>query len=69
MYVIHCPICRKRVEFARRKDAPFRPFCCERCKQVDLGRWLTEEYRVSQPLDPSSDSPPSDDETPGRGGS
>jgi hypothetical protein len=56
MFVIHCPICRKRVEFARREDAPFRPFCCERCKQVDLGRWLTEEYRVSNPLDPADNA-------------
>jgi hypothetical protein len=38
-----CPTCGKPVE---RKDNPFRPFCSERCKMVDLGRWVNEEYRV-----------------------
>jgi len=27
------------------------PFCSPRCKQVDLGRWINEEYRISRPLD------------------
>lgn len=38
-----CPTCGKPAE---RKDNPFRPFCSERCKMVDLGRWVNEEYRV-----------------------
>ncbi|MBA3256079.1 MAG: DNA gyrase inhibitor YacG [Pyrinomonadaceae bacterium] len=38
-----CPTCGKPVE---RKENPFRPFCSERCKMVDLGRWVNEEYRV-----------------------
>jgi len=25
---------------------PFRPFCSERCKLIDLGAWATEQYRV-----------------------
>ena len=25
---------------------PFRPFCSERCKLLDLGKWLNEEYRI-----------------------
>jgi endogenous inhibitor of DNA gyrase (YacG/DUF329 family) len=24
----------------------WRPFCSERCKLADLGRWLSEDYRV-----------------------
>jgi len=28
------------------KDNPAYPFCSERCRLVDLGRWLGEEYRV-----------------------
>ena len=31
---------------------PLGPFCCNRCKLVDLGKWLGEEYRVSEPLRP-----------------
>ena len=58
-----CPTCGKPVE---RKDNPFRPFCSERCKMVDLGRWVNGEYRVpgkpiptesSDAIHPSKDSP------------
>lgn len=35
-----CPICGKRVQLA------YRPFCCRRCADVDLGRWLTGVYAV-----------------------
>lgn len=35
-----CPICGK-------PTAPdYRPFCSRRCADVDLGRWLTEGYRI-----------------------
>lgn len=46
-----CPICDKSV--AQRPDNPFFPFCSERCKMIDLGRWLGEEYRVSVPEAPT----------------
>jgi uncharacterized protein len=36
-----CVYCRKRPA-----DPAWRPFCSERCKMADLGRWLGEEYRV-----------------------
>jgi len=39
-----CPTCRR--EAAPRRDNAFFPFCSERCKLVDLGRWLRGEYRV-----------------------
>ncbi len=38
-----CPICRKPVEW---KENPFRPFCSERCKLLDFGRWVSDEYSV-----------------------
>jgi endogenous inhibitor of DNA gyrase (YacG/DUF329 family) len=28
-------------------DAPFFPFCCERCQLLDLGAWAEEKYRVA----------------------
>lgn len=43
-----CPICGKPQEEA------YRPFCSRRCKQVDLGRWLGERYRL--PSDEAPDS-------------
>ncbi len=38
-----CPTCSKQVDW---QDNPFRPFCSERCKLLDLGKWVSEEYRV-----------------------
>ena len=35
-----CPICGRPAELA------YRPFCSNRCADVDLGRWLGEEYRI-----------------------
>ena len=40
-----CPICHKPTAPA------YRPFCSKRCADVDLGRWLTESYRV--PAEPA----------------
>jgi endogenous inhibitor of DNA gyrase (YacG/DUF329 family) len=31
---------------------PLGPFCSDRCKLIDLGKWLGEEYKVSEPLRP-----------------
>ena len=38
-----CPNCSKPAEW---KDNPNRPFCSERCKLLDFGRWANEEYGV-----------------------
>jgi endogenous inhibitor of DNA gyrase (YacG/DUF329 family) len=40
---IRCPICRKVTTW---QENPWRPFCSERCKLVDLGKWASEEYRI-----------------------
>lgn len=45
-----CPICKKAL--AETTRAP-RPFCSARCRTVDLGRWLNEEYRVPVEDDPN----------------
>ena len=39
-----CPVCKKPA--ATRAQNPSFPFCSPRCRAVDLGRWLGEEYRV-----------------------
>jgi len=43
---MRCPICRQQA-FA--KGNPFRPFCSERCKLIDLNNWLAGRYRISMP--------------------
>ena len=52
MPTFDCPTCRKTLTVASKEDAPFRPFCCERCKMVDLGRWLDGTYCISEPATP-----------------
>lgn len=42
--IVNCPTCQKAVEWS--DENPFRPFCSERCKLIDLGAWANEEYRV-----------------------
>lgn len=44
--VVACPQCGKEVVWS--SDSPYRPFCSERCKLVDLGQWATENYRIPQ---------------------
>ncbi len=52
-----CPVCGRPVELRT-----YRPFCSARCKQVDLGRWLGEVYRVPAPPDDTNGAEPHDDE-------
>ncbi len=40
---VRCPTCKKLTTW---KENPWRPFCSEKCKLLDLGRWASEEYRV-----------------------
>jgi len=53
-----CPICGKAVDLA------YRPFCSRRCADVDLGRWLTESYRIPAKGDEAEDAAEDDPETP-----
>ena len=41
---VACPICRKQVEWTT--DSPWRPFCSERCRLVDLAAWASGSYRI-----------------------
>jgi len=45
--IVTCPHCGKEHQWDTNNR--FRPFCCERCKLIDLGKWANEEYRVGQP--------------------
>jgi endogenous inhibitor of DNA gyrase (YacG/DUF329 family) len=49
-----CPICKKPVdEPAADEPRPrFFPFCSERCKLIDLGRWLGGKYQVPVEMTP-----------------
>lgn len=51
-----CAICGKQVTFSGPLPALY-PFCCERCKLIDLGRWFNEQYSIDRDLTPD-DVPP-----------
>ena len=57
---IHCPICKKDVALA----SPDFPFCSERCRLIDLGKWASEDYKISEPAQPGAglSENPEDDE-------
>jgi endogenous inhibitor of DNA gyrase (YacG/DUF329 family) len=40
---IICPICKKKSTW---EENPWRPFSSERCKLIDLGKWVSEEYKI-----------------------
>lgn len=43
--MVSCPYCHKRIVYSSAN--PFRPFCSERCKMLDLGAWANEERTVA----------------------
>ena len=42
-----CPICGEQVE----ESADSYPFCSDRCRTIDLGRWADGSYVISRPLE------------------
>ena len=55
---VRCPTCGTSAPWSR--DNPWRPFCSERCRLIDLGAWASESYRV-----PVVENDPVDDAWPG----
>ena len=41
---VRCPQCGGDSLWS--PDNPWRPFCSERCKQIDLGAWASDAYRI-----------------------
>ena len=50
--IVRCPACSGDSIYA--PSNPYRPFCSERCKNMDLGAWASESFRVTD------ESPPDD---------
>jgi hypothetical protein len=59
---LRCPICKKLV----RSTDPEFPFCSQRCRTIDLGKWASGAYVISSPLKDADeairDSTPEDSE-------
>jgi len=53
---VKCPQCGRMAPYA---GNPWRPFCSERCKLIDLGQWAEGGYAI-----PSDDVPGGQDDEP-----
>lgn len=42
---VSCPTCGRRTPWD--PENRWRPFCCERCKLIDLGQWADESHRIA----------------------
>ena len=42
--VVDCPACGRKVPYTTSNS--WRPFCSQRCKNLDLGAWASESFRV-----------------------
>jgi endogenous inhibitor of DNA gyrase (YacG/DUF329 family) len=51
---LRCPICKKPV---KNTDADF-PFCSERCRQIDLGKWASGAYVIVSPVTDADETVP-----------
>jgi hypothetical protein len=44
--LVPCPRCGARTEYSPANK--WRPFCSERCRLIDLGKWAADEYRLPE---------------------
>lgn len=59
MAIVKCPTCGVPVEWNAANR--FRPFCSERCKNIDLGAWASERYAIEGGApEPAPDAPRDD---------
>lgn len=56
---VTCPHCGRPVIWG--DASPFRPFCSERCRLIDLGGWLEETYRIANDTNGPIEDPPASD--------
>ncbi len=52
---MRCPVCNREFD---NSTSPALPFCSERCRTIDLGRWLGEAYGLPVAPDPEADELP-----------
>lgn len=48
--IVRCPSCEGDSVYA--PTNPYRPFCSERCRSIDLGAWASESFRVPDETPP-----------------
>jgi len=55
---VRCRTCGKVTVRSAGDEAPHFPFCSERCKLLDLGKWLDGAHRIQEPLEPGGGDVP-----------
>ena len=55
MALVFCPTCGQQIDS---EETEAMPFCSERCRLIDLGRWLKEEHRL--PVEPEDEGDEAD---------
>jgi endogenous inhibitor of DNA gyrase (YacG/DUF329 family) len=49
---LRCPICKK----AMKSSDPDFPFCSDRCRTIDLGKWASGAYVIPSPVGDADES-------------
>ena len=52
--IVKCPTCRRRVAWS--EESPYRPFCSDRCRLIDLGAWFAEQHKIPDDSDSGDES-------------
>ena len=60
---VKCPTCQRELDW---ESAPFRPFCSERCRLIDLGAWLSGQRAIPGDSAPPEESSVTEEELPKR---
>jgi endogenous inhibitor of DNA gyrase (YacG/DUF329 family) len=61
---MRCPVCKREFDKATSNALPF---CSERCRTIDMGRWLGEAYHLPVVPDPEADEKLEPDAAEGNG--
>jgi hypothetical protein len=43
--IVQCPNCKTSIEWSDKH--PHRPFCSQRCQQIDFGDWAKESFAIA----------------------
>jgi endogenous inhibitor of DNA gyrase (YacG/DUF329 family) len=53
---VPCPTCKRAIIWS--EEYPWRPFCSERCRLVDLGAWLANAHAIpGEPVEATAHDP------------
>ena len=61
--LVKCPTCQRDLDW---ENAPFRPFCSERCRLIDLGAWLSGQRSIPGESVPPPENPVTEERPPKR---